>query len=642
MIRAFLSAALAVTAATIPLPDQDRPRPKPEKMVGTRLDFHSTATRPRPVQQRPTQTSEGILPPIRVKALIRPGGKLSDKGTALLRGPARGVRNFATQGILRDARTETIREAIGEDAVRAIEFERPKQNRPLPRLAGDPNLRIPFNLDARRSHAVPEFEATFHNGKGAQTLAAVFDGGTIRPTHVEFATNRITVKAPNAAEDRHSTHVGGTMAARGQKPQALGMAPALKLLSYDWTDDLATLETIADQIQVSNHSYGPICGWTWNDQFQVWLWTGDTSLSGLEDAGFGKYSSDDEVLDGILANHPTLLTVCAAGNDRNDGPEQQPVFHYVRGANAAGEFEWQLSSDVRNLDGFDNGGFDTVAGLGVSKNALCVGALHDLFSEGEPIPGATIQTTPFSSWGPTDDGRVKPDLVANGESLLSPTVAPPGAVKPDEAYMEMSGTSMASPTAAGIACVVGEFFKVKFGRLPDSSELKAILIHSAVDAGPAGPDPMFGWGMINAFRAGELIAGQSGTILPRMEVENGKSSILKLDVTGAPVRATVVWIDPPGVANTGGLDDPTPVLQNNLDVVLRGPDGQIFFPYRLAHQGANWLAMKDGPNTVDNVEMVDATGSAGAWELEIKGTELRVGTKQSFAVVISGATVHAQ
>lgn len=586
---------------------------------------------------RPTKTTQTLLPELRVKVLIPGGASLSPdlKELFVLAGVRRrplGPEQF----FLKDTTRDTIRTILDAEAVRVIELGRPNQIHPVDHVRFDLTRRVPFNFDARRSHFVPEFEGTFHNDQGKSITAAVFDGGVVRQTHVEFANNRISVLDTGSVQEAHATHVAGTMAAKGVNQAARGMAPALSIQSFDWNDDLAKLESLATEVQVTNHSYGPSTGWDYRPGIG-WLWWGDVTLSDVEDASFGKYSIENQILDDTLFRHSQLLTVVAAGNDRNDLPSIQPVSHYVRGPDpATGEQVWFLSAAIRNPDGFDNGGLDTIAGLGLSKNTLCVGAINDLFMDGAPIPGATIQSTRFSSWGPTDDGRVKPDVVANGETLLSPTVPPPGATSPDDVYTEMSGTSMASPTAAGICCVLGEYFAKTRGRRPFSPELKAVVIHTATDAGPAGPDPVFGWGSINAFRAGEVISGQHGDVIMFENIRNGETKSFGFQGGTSPVRATLVWLDPAAAPNTGLLDDDTPVLQNDLDLVLRGPGGTSFHPYRLVRSGTDWVAQANAANHVDNVEVVDAPAREGTWSVEVSASVFQQGDQQGFALVVSG------
>jgi len=274
-------------------------------------------------------------------------------------------------------------------------------------------------------------------------------------------------------------------------------------------------------------------------------------------------------------------------------------------------------------------GLDTIAGMALAKNCVCVGAVNDIVP-----PAREVRVTTFSSFGPADDGRIKPDVVANGFNLLSTSDAS------DTAYRELSGTSMASPTTTGICCLLADFFQKKKGQPPTSAELRALLVHTATDAGERGPDPIYGWGAINALRAGEVIASTRGELLERQEVQQGGVNETAFDPTGDPIRVTIAWIDPPGDVNTGGLDDATPALTNDLDLKLVAPDGTSFFPYSLNRANPMSRATTTGPNTVDNLEVVDAVTSPGLWKVQVNGTVLRAGAKQPYAIIISGLKKH--
>jgi subtilisin family serine protease len=501
----------------------------------------------------------------------------------------------------------------------------------------------PFNLEARLSHRVPQFEATFSSKKGATITVAVFDGGKIRPTHKEFqqgSTSRVVLRTTRPLDD-HATHVGGTVGATGVNESATGMARLATLHSYDFFgDDLGSLEQDGSNFQVSNHSYGPFSGWHPGGPFgNVWHWWG--GLTNTEDPKFGKYTEQEAALDEVLFKHRHLVTFVAAGNDRGQsarGPMTQPVGHVAVVITSSG-LQAVNSNKVRSRDGGETG-LDTVTGLGLAKNAVCIGAVNDIPDD---AGDSSIQVTTFTAFGPADDGRIKPDLVANGFQLFS--TAETG----DGDYVEMSGTSMASPTACGIGALLWEHFKAHKGRNPNSDEIKAVLIHSARDAGVPGPDPLYGWGAIDTLQAGRVIASQSGELIgdPTANVvEKDATRTFTLSATGDPIRVTVAWLDPPGDPNGGGIDDATPVLVNDLDARLIAPNGTVFHPYSLnlaglwnAAEDRPHLARKDRENRVDNVEVIDAPTAAGTWKLEIKAHNLKSGDKQSFALVVSGLKV---
>ncbi|XCN73076.1 MAG: S8 family serine peptidase [Candidatus Electrothrix aestuarii] len=495
-----------------------------------------------------TQTSHKLLPEVGVRVIIPEKKKVSDRlEKALLRRAFSfdSNTNFSRAFSLDTFNPSSFSVAEAADEVELIEIIRPQGIHLV--------NQTPFNRDARLTHKVPQFEATFHNGQGASILAAIFDGGAVRNTHQEFRVDMLSPDGNSASPiyrvdkrtsspySNHATHVAGTMAAQGVRDAARGMARKLRLLSFDWKDDLVNLEAVADHITVSNHSYGPFTGWSHNEELGGWIWWGNISHSDKEDSTFGKYTSDNAMLDNILYTHPELLTVVAAGNDRIDAPISQPERHYfIDGINPlTGQANWKISSDIRNADGFDQGGLDTISGLGVSKNVLCVGAINDQFRNGVQI-SETIKSTSFSNWGPTDDGRIKPDVVANGDTLLSLSS------EDDDVYTEISGTSMASPTAAGIAALLAEFFITKQGRAPTSAELKGIIIHGAVDGGIPGPDPIFGWGAINALASGRIIAGNQGEIILSDTVEVGAVKEYSFAGTPKDVRVTLTWTDLPG------------------------------------------------------------------------------------------------
>jgi hypothetical protein len=168
-----------------------------------------------------------------------------------------------------------------------------------------------------------------------------------------------------------------------------------------------------------------------------------------------------------------------------------------------------------------------------------------------------------------------------------------------------------------------------------ASDLKAVLIHTAEPQSGLGPSYQFGWGVINLLKAGRAIAGRDGVWMDSKHVTQGDVIAHVLRPAGAAIRATLVWTDEPGTPNSGGVDDASPTLINDLDLELVAPDGTIHYPYsfdpeRLGH------VVQDRRNTADNVEVIDAGAISGEWILRIRATRTsRAG--QSYSLCVSGA-----
>jgi len=247
---------------------------------------------------------------------------------------------------------------------------------------------------------------------------------------------------------------------------------------------------------------------------------------------------------------------------------------------------------------------------------MTVGAVSDAVSGGSrDIQIASMAS--FSSWGPTDDGRVKPDIVANGTTLYSCTAGS------DSSYATYSGTSMASPGAAGAAVLLMEYYEKLYpGRFMLSSSIKGLMIQTADDLGNPGPDYSFGWGMINARAAAELMEDikiKQGLLT---DSEPSDTYIIEADANSL-IRITLCWTDPPA-NSVSGLDSNSPMLINDLDLRVYAPnDSNTFYPYILNPDNPAEDAER-GDNYLDNVEQVyipEAPGD-GIYTIEIthKGT----------------------
>lgn len=458
---------------------------------------------------------------------------------------------------------------------------------------------------------------------GAGVTLGIWDGGSVRSTHIEV-TGRVTI-VDGSGNHWHAGHVGGTMIGSGVWADAKGMSPAASLRSFDWNSDIAEMTTEAGAgLRISNHSYGSISGW-YTPDFVNWWWYGDTSLSATESANFGFYDWDAFNFDNVSYNNPNYLIVKSAGNDRGEGPSQ-PISHQAWNGSS-----WVTSSTVRDLDGGATG-YDTLPFSSVAKNILTIGAVDDVLTY--TGPGSVLMSS-FSGWGPTDDGRIKPDIVGNGVNVTSLYDIS------DTTYAGASGTSMSGPNVAGsLGLLVQHHRNLNAGADMLGATLKALTIHTADEAGgAAGPDYAFGWGLMDTEAAAAVITldkTANQTITENVLTTGGTYTKTILSNGVNPIRVTIAWTDPAATPPSWSLDPSAPMLVNDLD--LRVSNGTTFFPWVLDPSNPS-VAATTGDNFRDNVEQVlIPTPAPGLYTITVthKGAALLPSNSQAFSMIVSG------
>jgi len=452
------------------------------------------------------------------------------------------------------------------------------------------------------------------NLSGAGQTLGEWDGGGVLLTHQELV-GRVTQKDTPAKLNWHSTHVAGTLIASGVWNLAKGMSYGANLSAYDWDDDESEMAAeAAGGMNVSQHSYG--YGTGWSKIGDDWYWYGNTSISETEDYNWGFYDNSANAWDVIAHNAPNYLIVKSAGNDRGEGPASGSSHFYWNGA-------WTASTTARDKDGGATG-YDCIAHRGVGKNILTVGAVT-----------AASTMASFSGWGPTDDGRIKPDIVAKGVSVISCNSS-----GVDE-YASSSGTSMSGPMVSGsIGLLLEHQENLHPGVKLLSSTIKGLILHTATDLGNPGPDYSYGWGLMNTQAAAEVMTNQAASPVHIYEntLTDGQNLNMQVKAKGGePLKATIVWNDEPGTPVAPALNPTDLMLVNDLDMRLTAANASVSFPYIL-DPGNPATTATTGDNFRDNVEVIYiASPTAGEiYELQITHKGSLSGGSQNYTLIVTG------
>lgn len=375
----------------------------------------------------------------------------------------------------------------------------------------------------------------------------------------------------------HSTHVAGTLAATGLDPSLKGMAPGAQLYSYSFqVDDSAYsyLDAIySHAAQLSTNSWGSYLTEYIDSSECNWI---------------GSYGTSESDIDQVV-NENDFAIVFAMGNDRN--------------------------KSLCSLQ--QQGGFYSTGTPAAAKNTIAVAALD-----------GTKAVTYFSNYGPTADGRLKPDISALGSNVLSLDLGGGTAI--------MSGTSMATPAITGTLALLIQSYNnltLNFGS-PSPAFLKAVLLNTAVDLGNPGPDYTYGYGIPDAAEAVKTIE-QSRFGLGSVDAGGTQAFTFNVPAGAPALRVLMAYSD------VEGLPGSTSPLVNDLDLTVVGPDGQTRLPLTLdpSNPAADAVPAKNGRDPVEQV--VVQNPAAGVWTFTVTGASVPIGP-QGFAITWSYAPVAAQ
>ncbi len=421
---------------------------------------------------------------------------------------------------------------------------------------------------------------------GAGVSVLVYDGGTARSTHQDFG-GRLTVH-DSSGQITHATHVAATIGGSGTANATYkGMAPAVTIRSYGFeydgtgtflytnpgdieTDYAAAIALGAD---ISNNSIGT-----------------NTETNGFACSIQGDYGVTDNVIDAIVRGSVSggepFRIVWANGNER-------------QGSRC-------------DVEGF--GDYYSTAPPATAKNHLAIGALN---SNDDSM-------TSFSSWGPTDDGRMKPDFSAPGCQSNGDFGVTSASSSSDTAYTALCGTSMASPTACGLAALLLQDYRAQFAGQPDprNSTLKVLFAQNAQDRGNTGPDYQFGYGSIRIQSTVDFM--RTGNFLEDVIDQGAAATFVTVVNPGdTQLKITLAWDDVPGTPNAN------PALVNDLDLVVRDPLGNQYFPWTLNPANPSAAAVQTTRNFRDNLEQVLVNSPmTGEWSIEVVGFSVPQGPQE--------------
>ncbi len=328
-------------------------------------------------------------------------------------------------------------------------------------------------------------------------------------------------------------------------------------------------------------------------------------------------------------------------NSWGDAEESWPLNRYTEPTADIDRFVWDHPQMVVVAAAGNAGGLgdNTVISPSTGKNVVSVGALWTV--DLNPLCPAS-----FSSRGWTHDGRIKPDVMAPGSGVMSAETdflinSPNCGVRAG------SGTSMATPTVAGLAALIRQYFMEGFhafgrrdqerGFEPSAALVKAVLIASAVDLTTLGctsidpiPSRDQGWGLVQLDRAlwfeGER---RRMSIIDRLDAfDSVRDSVAVMVDVRRPASFKVVlsWTDLPSTS-TADVN-----LVNDLDLVLEGPDG-VFLGNGIVGGVSVIGGQADRLNNVEVVTLPKA--AAGQWVVRIRPHAMTAGP-QGFALVILG------
>lgn len=389
--------------------------------------------------------------------------------------------------------------------------------------------------------------------------------------HIDFSGRLINRAAIPGGT--HGLHVMGITGGAGIiQEKFTGYAPKATILAQRFSNILAYAPTYVQDngMVITNNSYGNI--------------TDDC-------ATFGVYDLYSRILDQMAFQMPNLQNVFAAGNSGDFTCAPYPA-------------------------GFGNvlGSYQT------AKNPISVGNADEL---------GVLFTN--SSKGPVKDGRIKPEVVAQGMFVNS--------TFPTNVYGLGSGTSMAAPAVSGSLALLYQRYRQLNGNAnPKSGLMKALVCNGADDKGNAGVDFSYGFGFINMLRSVQML---ENTNYFNTSVNTGATNTHNITIPGgsniAALKVMLYWNDSAAAALSN------PALVNDLDLQVTDPSAVVHLPQILNTTPANVNNVATtGADHLNNIEQVIINNpGTGTYTFSVTGTTIPFGGQHEYFLVYDTIPVSA-
>jgi subtilisin family serine protease len=448
------------------------------------------------------------------------------------------------------------------------------------------------------------------------------DTGVLETMHPDFQGRIKAMLARGRAgdpsdPDGHGTHTAGSIFGSGAASggQIKGMAWQAELVHQSVMTANGSLGGIPSDLNLlfqQAYDYGT--------RIHSDSWGSDT---------YGAYDIDCAYADEFAWNHPDHLTVFAAGNAGSDTfPSDGVVDLGSCGSPANAKNSVSVGATESDRPSGTGGATSYTWGQAWPGDYSTAPISSDLISTSATPSPYRQGMAAFSSRGPTQDGRIKPDVVAPGTDVASTrsSVGDPyanwGLYPPfPDRYCFNGGSSMSTPLIAGTAALLRQYAIERAGITnPSSALIKAMLVGGARSLTPGqygtgstreipaeSPNPIEGWGQVNV---SDTVHPENRMIrlFDRLSPATGQTNLLNVTVlqSGSPLDIALTWIDYPatlGAAKT---------LVNNLDLLVIDPDG-------LPHLPNNQTAA-DTLNTVETIRI--ASAKAGIWQIKVIGEQV--------------------